>query len=186
MLDPNDKLALPQEGGLPKGTQLTPRGTSRTGTEPPHEGAIKLVGHRVSEGPNGELRVETQVTFEGRTFTGNASGPAALPDRLKVPALATLRALDECLQAFYLGDSHPALVLDDVIEISVGDFPVALVMITASERTDSMPVVASCPLVGMSDLSIILATLQATTRIVGRWLAWGDRSLPAGEPERPQ
>jgi hypothetical protein len=103
-----------------------------------------------------------------------------------VPALATLRALDACLQIFYLGISEPALVLDNVVEVSVGDFPVAVVMISASDKTHTTPLVAACPLVGMSDLAIILATLQATTRTVSHWLAEGNHSRSAEEQERPQ
>lgn len=186
MLDSDDDLLLPQDREPPKGGPLRSMGTSGARKVTPYDGTMKLVGHRVGEAPNGELRVEAQLSCEGRTFTGTASGPPTLPHRLKVSALATLRAIDACLQVFYLGSSHPALVLDDVIEVSVGDFPVAVVMITASEKADSTPVVAACPLVGMSDLAIILATLQATTRIVTHWLAWGDRSVPAGEPDRPQ
>ena len=103
-----------------------------------------------------------------------------------MPALATLKALDACLQVFHLGSSDPALVLDSVVEVSVGDFPVAVVMITASENEMVVPLVAACPLVGMSDPAIILATLQATTRTVSHWLTWGDRSPGVEEQERPQ
>ena len=103
-----------------------------------------------------------------------------------MPALATLRAVEACLQIFYVGVSEPALVLDNVVEVSVGDFPVAVVIVTASEKANSTPLVAACPLVGMSDLSIILATLQATTRTVSHWLFWGGRSSGAEEQDRPQ
>ncbi len=149
-------------------------------------GPVRLVGHRVREVQEGVVQVEAQIICQGRTFTGAASGPEARPDRLRVPALATLRALDACLQIFYLDVSYPSLTLDDVIEVSVGDFPVAVVMITASEKAKSLPLVAACPLVGMSDLAIILATLQATTRTVGGWLAWGDRSQGIEGQDRPQ
>jgi hypothetical protein len=132
----------------------------------------------VGESPNGEFRVEAKIACEGRTFSGTATGSAALPDRLKIPALATLRALGACLQSSYTGAAQPSLVLDDVSDVAVGDFPVAVVMITASEKVGSTPVVAACPLVGMSDLAIILATLQATTRIVTHWLSGADRSSP--------
>ena len=134
------------------------------------------MGHRVREVQPGVVQVEAQITCRGRAFNGAASGPDAPPDRLRVPALATLRALDAWLQVFYLDVSCPTLTLDDVIEVSVGDFPVAVVMITASGKANSAPLVAACPLVGMSDLAIILATLQATTRTVSGWLALGDRS----------
>ncbi len=139
-------------------------------------GPVRLVGHRVREVQQGVVQVEAQITCRGRTFNGAASGPVAPPDRLRVPALATLRALDACLRVFYLDASCPTLTLDDVIDVSVGDFPVAVVMITASGNANSAPVVAACPLVGLSDLAIILATLQATTRTVSGWLALRDRS----------
>lgn len=155
-----------------------------------YDGIIRLVGHRVREVQAGVIQVEAQLTCRGRTFTGAASGPEAPPDRLRVPALATLRALDACLQIFYLGVSEPALHLDNVIEVSVGDFPVAVVMITASEKAMRTPLVAACPLVGMSDLAIILAALQATTRTASHWLAWGDRFPDAADEaqgqDRPQ
>ncbi len=151
-----------------------------------YDGIIRLVGHRVREVQAGVIQVEAQISCRGRTFTGAASGPEAPPDRLRVPALATLRALDACLQIFYLGVSEPALHLDNVIEVSVGDFPVAVVMITASEKAMRTPLVAACPLVGMSDLAIILAALQATTRTASHWLAWGDRFPDAAGQDRPQ
>ncbi len=146
---------------------------------------IRLVGHRVREVQADIVQVEAQVAYQGRTFSGAASGPVAPPDRLKVPALATLRAVDSCLQLFYLGISQPTLVLDDVVEVSVGDFPVAVVMITASEKENTTPLVAACPLVGMSDPAIILATLQATTRTLSGWLG-GHRPPGAVEQGRPQ
>ena len=68
----------------------------------------------------------------------------------------------------------------------MGDFPVAVVMITASEDGSLTPLVAACPLVGMSDLAIILATLQATARTVSHWLTWGDRASSVEEQDRPQ
>ena len=186
MLDPQDSGLVSQEKGVPPGAQSNPEGTPNIRAELPYNGTVRLVGHRVNEDQDGTLHVGIQIMCEGRTFDGTASGPAALPDRLRVPALATLRALDDCLQIFYHGDSNPALVLDDVVEVSVGDFPVAVVMVTASEKAKSTPVVAACPLIGMSDLAIIVATLQATVRIVSHWLAWGDRNPPPAEQMRPQ
>ena len=153
----------------------------------PYDGTVRLVGHRVREVRPGVVQVEAQITCEGRTFNGAASGPVDRPERLQVPALATLRALDACGQIFYLDSYEPALVLDAVVEVSVGDFPVAVVMVTASEKgANTTPLVAACPLVGMSDLAVILATLQATTRTVSHWLTWGDRSPGTEEPDRPQ
>lgn len=182
MLDPDDSSLVSRATEAPKGRQQPPPGKA----DVPYDGTIRLVGHRVRELDNGMLQVEAQITCEGRTFSGTASGPVSADDRLRIPALATLRALDACLQIFYLGYSDPALVLDTVVEVSVGDFPVAVVMITASEKSDPTPLVAACPLVGMSDLAIILATLQATARTVSHWLTWGDRGTDAEGQDRPQ
>jgi hypothetical protein len=184
MLSSDDGSLEPRETSAPSGGRARPAGKA-SGS---YDGSIRLVGHRVREVQPGVVQVEAQITREGRTFNGAASGRLGHPDRLRVPALATLRALDACLQIFYLGISEPTLTLDNVIEVSVGDFPVAVVMITATENaeTTSVPLVAACPLVGMSDLAIILATLQATGRTVSHWLACGDRSHESEERERPQ
>ena len=182
MLDPDDRSFVSRTTGAPKGRHAPPPGKA----DVPYDGTIRLVGHRVREVDNGMVQVEAQITCEGRTFNGAASGPVSAADRLRIPALATLRALDACLQIFYLGYSDPALVLDNVIEVSVGDFPVAVVMITASEKSNPTPLVAACPLVGMSDLAIILATLQATARTVSHWLTWGDRTTSVEGQDRPQ
>ncbi|HIF07794.1 MAG TPA: hypothetical protein EYQ64_12840 [Gemmatimonadetes bacterium] len=166
---------------------MSPAATSAAKEKALIEGSIKLVGHHVGEGADGGLHVETTITCQGRTFSGASSGPAVLPDRLKPSALATIRALGACLEdSGVVAASRRALLLDDVIEVSVGDVPVAVVMITASEKSKSTPVVAAYPLVGMSDLAIIVATLQATTRIVSHWIAGGHRSAPAEKQERPQ
>ncbi len=186
MPNSDDRGLVSGETSAPPGKQSSPAGRSKLGEEVPYDGFIRLVGHRVREVQPGVVQVEAQITCRGRPFNGAASGPGGPPDRLRVPALATLRALDACLQIFYLGVSEPALVLDNVVEVSVGDFPVAVVMITASEQANTTPLVAACPLVGMSDLAIILATLQATTRTVSHWLALGDRSPVAEEQDRPQ
>lgn len=186
MLDSDDRGLVSEETSVPPGGQSSPAGKSKLGDKVSSDGFIRLVGHRVREVQPGVVQVEAQITCRGRAFNGAASGPEAPPDRLRVPALATLRALDACLQIYYLGLSEPRLALDNVVEVSVGDFPVAVVMVTASEKSNTTPLVASCPLVGMSDLAIILATLQATTRTVSHWLA-GRRPFPgAEEEERPQ
>ena len=184
MQDSDDRGLVSGETSAPPGEQSSPAGKSKLRVPP--DGFIRLVGHRVREVKTGVVQVEAQITCRGRAFNGAASGPEAPPDRLRVPALATLRALDACLQIFYLGVSEPALVLDNVVEVSVGDFPVAVVMITASEKENTTPLVAACPLVGMSDLSIILATLQATTRTVSHWLTLGGQSPDAEGQDRPQ
>ncbi len=184
MLDSDDSSAVSRPTEAPTGRRQHPPGKVSV----PLDGTIRLVGHRVREVQPGVVQVEAQITCEGRTFSGAASGPVAPPDRLSLPAIATLRALDACLQIFYLGISEPTLALDNVIEISVGDFPVAVVWITATENSDTAPrdLVAACPLVGTPDLAIILATLKATSRTVSHWLTWGDRTSSAEEQDRPQ
>ena len=166
---------------MPNSDNINVEEPSKLRGETPNHGTIRLVGHRVREVQQDVVQVEAQITCQGRTFNGAASGPVAPPNRLRVSALATLRALDSCLQIFYVGASEPTLVLDDVVEVSVGDFPVAVVMITASEKENTTPLVAACPLVGMSDPAIILATLQATTRTLSGWLSKRDQTPSAVE-----
>ena len=182
MLDSGDTSVGSQAGRVASGGLPSPAGKSAV----PYDGIIRLVGHRVREVQPGMVQVEAQLICEGRTFNGAASGSDGAADWLRVPALATLRALDACLHVFHLGSCDPALVLDNVVEVSVGDFPVAVVMITAWEGTNATPLVAACPLVGMLDLAIILATLQATERTVTHWLTWGDRTLSTEEQGRPR
>ena len=182
ILDTDDSRFVSRPKEAPTGPQRPPPGK----VDVPLDGTIRLVGHCVREVQHGMVQVEVQITCEGRTFNGTAAGSEAPRDRLRVPALATLRALDACVQVFHLGVSKPALVLDRVVEVSVGDFPVAVVMITASESAKSLPLVAACPLVGMSDLAIILAVLEATGRTVTHWLTWGDRTSSVEQQDRPQ
>ena len=184
MLDSDDSSAVSRPTEAPTGRRQHPPGKVSV----PYDGTIRLVGHRVREVQPGVVQVEAQITCEGRTFSGAAAGPVAPPDRLSLPAIATLRALDACLQIFYVGISEPTLALDNVIEISVGNFPVAVVWITATENSDTAPrdLVAACPLVGTADLAIILATLKATSRTGSHWLTWGDRTSSAEEQDRPQ
>lgn len=182
MLAAEDSSLMSQKTSVSPGTRPSPLGKYPV----PYDGTIRLVGHRVREVQPGIVEVKAQVGCQGRTFDGEMSGPAAPPERLKVPAMATIRALDSLIRTLYRGVSYPTLVLDDVVEWSLDNSPVAVVMVTATEKTTSTPFVAACPLVGMSDLAIILATLQATSRTVSRWLAQGDTLPPSGEPERPQ
>lgn len=181
MLDSNDSRLVSRPADAPTGRQRPPPGKD----DVPFNGTIRLVGHRVREVQNNLVQVEVQIICEGRTFNGAATGSDAASDRLRVPALATLRALDACLEVFHLGLSKPVLILDKVVEVSVGDFPVAVVMITASDNAKSLSLVAACPLVGMSDLAIILATLQATERTAAHWLTWGDRTPSVEEQDTP-
>ena len=181
MPSPDDSNIESRETSTSAGGRPSPVGKAPV----PYVRTIRLVGHRVREVQPGVVQVEAQITCYGRDFNGAASGPITSSDRLLVPALATLRALDACMQIFYLGVSHPTLVLDNVVEVSVGDFPVAVVMITASDNKKATSLVAACPLVGMSDLAIVLATLQATTRTVSHWLGV-DRSPGAEEQDQPQ
>ncbi len=182
MLDAEDSSLMSQKTSASLGSRPSPLGKYPV----PYDGTIRLVGHDVHEMRSGIVEVKAQVSCQGRTFNGAMVGPIAPPERLKVPAMATIRALDSLIRTLYRGVSYPALVLNDVVEWSLDDSPVAVVMVTATDKTTSTPFVAACPLVGMSDLAIILAILQATSRTVSRWLAWGDTLPPSDEPEPPQ
>jgi len=143
----------------------------------PLDAAVGLVAHHVRVVRPGVIRVEVQIACRGRTFSGAALGRVDPPGRIRIPALATLRALDACVQILYRGVGHPMLALDSVIETSVAGTPIAIVGVTASEEARPVPLTAAWPLAQTSDLAAILAILQATGRTVSRWLMW-DGSSP--------
>ena len=136
--------------------------------------AVGFVAHHVSMVQPGVMRVEVQISCRGRTFSGAVLGRIDQPSRIRLPALATLRALDACVQILYQGVAHPTLVLDSVVETKVAGAPVAVVAVTTSEGTRPIPLTAAWPLAQTSELAVILAVLQATGRTVSRWLAWED------------
>jgi hypothetical protein len=121
------------------------------------------------------IRVEVQIGCRGRTFSGAVLGRIDAPSRIRLQALATLRALDACVQILYRGVGHPTFVLDSVIETKVAGTPVAVVAVTTSEEGRPIPLTAAWPLlVRTSERAAILAMLQATGRTVSRWLTWED------------
>ncbi len=83
MLDSDDSSLLSQPTEDPTERRQRPLGKD----DVPYDGTIRLVGHRVREVDHGLVQVEAQITCEGRTFNGAASGPLGPPDRLRVPAL---------------------------------------------------------------------------------------------------
>ena len=132
--------------------------------------ALKLAGHRVDEVQPGVVGVQVWIEWQGRTFSGAAMGPAATAGRLRTAALAALRALHSCLQVLYEGPRQPGLVLESAVRITVENSPVAVVALTASENARARSLTAAWPDEGESELPVILATLQATSRTVTRWL----------------
>jgi hypothetical protein len=134
---------------------------------------LRLVGHEVEEVGEGMVGAQVWIEWEGRTFSGAAVGPSVPPGSLRTPALATLRALRSCLQVLYDGPLLPGLALDSAVHVTVGDSPIAVVALTASENARARFLTAAWPDEGMPSLAVILATLHATSRTVTRWLAEG-------------
>ena len=86
MLGSDDSSLEWREPSAPPGGRRSPQGKVPV----PYDGTIRLVGHRVREVQPGVVQVEARITCEGRTFSGAVAGPVAPPDRLSLPAIATL------------------------------------------------------------------------------------------------
>jgi hypothetical protein len=145
---------------------------------------LRLLGHKVEAVQRGILGVQVWIDWQGRTFTGAAEGPAAPAGALRTPALATLRALHSCLQTLYEGPRQPGLVLENVVRIEVEKSPVVVVALTASERARPQVLTAAWTDEGEPGLPVIMATLNATSRTVIRWLKESKRpeeGAPAGK-----
>jgi hypothetical protein len=141
---------------------------------------LRLVGHKIEEVQRGVMGVQVWIDWQGRTFSGAAVGPAAPAGALRTPALATLRALHSCLQVLYEGPRQPGLVLENVVRIEVEKSPVVVVALTASERARPQILTAAWTDEGEPGLPVIMATLNATSRTVVRWLSESKRSAETG------
>jgi hypothetical protein len=152
---PENAPAAPVSPPQPEGTQ---------------DGYLKLVGHKIGEVERGVIGVQVWIEWGGRTFSGAATGPSSAAGVLRTPALATLRALHSCLQVLYQGAGQPGLVLETVVRITVEKSPVVVAALTAAERARPRLLTAAWPDESDPGVPVIMATLQATSRTVLRWL----------------
>ena len=158
---------------------------------------LRLVGHKKEEVEPGVMGVQVWIEWQGRTFSGAATGPRAPAGALRTSALATLRALHSCLQVLCQSHNQPGLVLETVVRVTVQKTPVVVAVLTAAEKARPRLLTAAWPDEGDPGLSVIMATLHATSRSVTRWLNEPkavdfDRAtappysqrIPIGTPER--
>lgn len=146
------------------------------------DGGVGFVAYHVRTVRPGVIRVEVQVECMGRMFSGSALGRTDSPGgQIRIPALATLSALDACLQNLYRGVGHPVLALESMIVAQVAGTATAIVGVTASEKARPIPLTAAWPLAQNSDQAAILAILQAAGRTVSGWIMGDDIPLPEND-----
>ena len=146
------------------------RPATPAGAATPPDTYLRLVGHRIEEVEPGIMGVQVWIEWQGRTFSGAATGPSLPASSLRTPAVATLRALHSCLQVLYQGPRQPGLVLETVVRITVHDTPVVVAALTAAEKARPRLLTAAWPDQGEPGVPVIMATLHATSRTVTRWL----------------
>jgi hypothetical protein len=61
-------------------------------------------------------------------------------------------------------------VLESAVEVTVGDHPVAVVALTASENAQARFLTAAWAVGDDTPLAVVLALLQATSRTIARWI----------------
>ena len=151
-----------------------PTPPAHLGSTPTASAPLRLVGYKIDEMQEGVIGVQVWIEWQGRTFSGAAVGPDIPPGSVRTPALATLRALHSCLQILYEGPMQPGLALERALQVTVQGSPVAVVSLTASENARPRSLTSAWPDEGAPGLAMILATLNAASRTVTRWLS-GER-----------
>jgi hypothetical protein len=133
--------------------------------------SLRLVSYHTRTDHAMSPTIDVVIDFKGRTFRGSAALLSDSPHGLEAPALATLRALEECLSEFYAGSGSPSLALESAMSVQVEESDVAVVAVRAFLEGSSLPLTAASPIErGAPALAVILATIRASARTVTRWL----------------
>jgi hypothetical protein len=148
--------ATPKQNGTP----VIDRGVGQ------REGRILFLGHS-AEAQTHRVRYQVEVEWEGKKFTGDASGADLPRTRLETVAHATLRGVEAAVAAGR-GEIQVtlALELDGVKLLDAFDRQYALVVVHAIGGRDVRQLAGAAVVDGAADRAVILATLQATDRWV--------------------
>ena len=131
------------------------------------ENQILFLGHRAEPEAQHRVRMRVQMEWQGKQFTGDASGADLPRTRLETVAHATLRGLEAAIAASG-GEIEPtiALALDGVRLVDAFDRTYVLVAVHAIGGREMTRLSGSTIVDGPPDRAVILATLQATDRWV--------------------
>lgn len=127
---------------------------------------LRLVRFSFTRTPHGRCHSEVEFEWlEGEVIAGKADGIASTLGDLRLPADATLRAIE----SFTRGAVHLELI--GVKSMRAFDDTVMIVSVLA-RRSGEVTRLLGCALAGEDLLrGVVIATLQATNRIVGNAIA---------------
>ncbi len=150
----------------------------------PATGRFLFLGHQVTS--QRAHRVETRVTLEwkGQRYDGTAWTPDLPKPRLEAMADATLRAMEQALQA---DDEHAdsALSLEGVNLVEAFDRSYVLVSVQAVEGSRATALAGAVPVHENVEASVVLATLQATDRRIRGMIEEAPTRAPKKRPADP-
>lgn len=153
-------------GPLPGGGTVTPLRRAETETSGESE-RIVFLGHQVDSERSQRVRMRVTLSWEGRTFHGEATGPDLPRPRLETLAVATLGAISAILDAAgEPGDGPAALDLDGVRAVDAFDRTFVLVAVHGLHGRRVVPLSGAATVEAGVERAVILATLQATDRWV--------------------
>lgn len=127
---------------------------------------LRLTDFTFTRTPHGRCRAEVEFEWlEGEKFSGNADGIASTLGDLRLPADATLRAIE----TFTRGAVQLELI--GVKSMRAFDDTVVIVSVLLRSNGEVMRLLG-CALAGEDILrAVVVATLQATNRVVGNTIA---------------
>ena len=131
------------------------------------EGRILFLSHAAEPDRAHRVKYQVQIEWQGKRFTGDASGADLPRTRLETVAQATLRGLEAAVAAGR-GEEQPVvpLELDGVRLVEAFDRTYALVAVHAIGGRAVQRLSGSAVVDGGPDRAVIMATLQATDRWV--------------------
>lgn len=131
------------------------------------EGRILFLGHLAEPDRAHRVRYQVQVEWQGKRYTGDASGADLPRNRLDTVAHATLRGVEAAVAAGRGEDEATlALELDGVKLVDAFERTYALVAVHAIGGREVRRLSGAAVVDGPPERAVILATLQATDRWV--------------------
>ena len=133
----------------------------------PHESRLLFYGHQMESERSNQVRHKVEIEWQGERYTGEATAADLPRSKLEAVASATLRAVEQALQA-NLDDNRrsPTLSLDGVKVIDAFERKFVLVAVHAMSGRNLSRLAGTNVADESLDRAAILATLQATDRWV--------------------
>jgi hypothetical protein len=133
----------------------------------PHESRLLFYGHQMESERSNQVRHKVELEWQGQHYTGEATAADLPRPKLEAVASATLRAVEQALQA-NLDESRrsPTLALDGVKIIDAFERKFVLVAVHAMSGRNLSRLAGTNVADESMDRAAILATLQATDRWV--------------------